>query len=131
MEHREQIRCRVAACREAQDDGREWSFYLINDGDAPIDEAVLQQVGHEWGNYGTSKDVDVHINDLAPGAHSLLWRDDDEEMRIWLTLRVSIRKHEAHLQFEFPLLYKKKNKLLPVDGLGKPGWPAVGYPLDG
>lgn len=30
MEKREQIRCRVAACREALNDGNEWSFYLIN-----------------------------------------------------------------------------------------------------
>jgi len=36
MENSEPIRCRVAACREALDDGKEWSFYLINDSGAEL-----------------------------------------------------------------------------------------------
>ena len=76
METKALVRCRVAACREAIDDGKEWSFYLINDSDAPLDSAVLCAIGYEWGDYGNSEATDVNITGLAPGAAALIWRDD-------------------------------------------------------
>jgi len=123
MENSDPIRCRVAACREALDDGKEWSFYLINDGDAPLDWALLYSVGYEWGDLGNSEAADVRISGLAPGAHALIWRDDGSgaEVRMDLSLRARVRSREVRLQFEFPKLYRKRDLPL-VDGLGKPGW---------
>jgi hypothetical protein len=120
------IRCRIAACREALDDGKEWSFYLINDSDAPLDSAVLNQVGYEWGDWGSSEAADIHIAGLAAGGHALIWRDDGSgaELRMDLSLLVRVGDREVRLLFEFPKLYLKSN--LPVIvGLGKPGWQEV------
>ena len=123
MEKSEPIRCRVAACREALDDGKEWSFYLINDGVAALDSAVLCAVGYEWGDMGNSHRADVRVTGLAPGASALIWRDDGSgaELRIDLSLLVRSGGREVGLRFEFPKLYRKNN-LPVVDGLGKPGW---------
>ena len=114
------IRCRVAACREARGDGDTWSFYLINDGDVPLDSAVLYQVSTEWGDQGHTEAADRRVSGLAPGAHALIWRDDGE-FRTELCLRVSAGEREARLSFEFPKLYIQRDLRL-VDGLGKPGW---------
>jgi hypothetical protein len=117
------IRCRVAACRERLDDGKEWSFYLINDGAASLDVAELFAVGYEWGDMGSSEAASVRVTGLAPGGHALLWRDDGTgaEMRLELSLRVSVGGREARLQFEFPKLYLQRN-LPVVPGLAIPGW---------
>jgi hypothetical protein len=120
MKESERIRCRVAACREAPAGGNEWSFYLINDGDAPLDSAALYRVSTEWGDFGNSYAADVRVNGLAPGAHALIWRDDGE-FRTELSLLVRAGEREARLSFEFPKLYIQRN-LRPVDGLGRPGW---------
>jgi hypothetical protein len=123
MENSEPIRCRVAACREALDDGKEWSFYLINDSAAPLDFAVLYEIGYEWGDSGNSEAADVRVTGLAPGAHALIWRDDGSgaELRMDLSLRVRVRGREVRLQFQFPKLYLQRNLQL-VDSLGMPGW---------
>jgi hypothetical protein len=121
MKEDKRIRCRMAACREAPVDGKEWHFYLINDSDAPLDSAVLYHVSTEWGDFGHSQATDICITDLAPGAHALMWRDDGE-FRITLSLRVCTGSREARLEFEFPKLYIQR-KLQPVKGLpGKLGW---------
>jgi hypothetical protein len=124
MELSEPIRCRVAACRDTMHAGSGWSFYLINDGNAPLESAVLYEVSYEWGDSGNSEAADARVTDLAPGAHALIWQDDGSgaELRMELSLRVRARGREAALQFEFPKLYKLRN-LQSVDGLGKPGWP--------
>lgn len=116
------IRCRVAACREALNDGKQWSFYLINDSDAPLDFAELRTVGYEWGDSGSSEKADVRVTGLASGAHALIWRDDGSgaELRMELSLRVALDGREVVLRFEFPRLYRQRN-LPPVDGLGMPG----------
>jgi len=118
------IQWRVVACREAGTDGASWSFYLINDSTSPID-AVLFQVGFEWGDLGNSRDVDVGVKHLAPGSCALLWRDDGSgvEFRMDLRLRIQSQRGEVDLMFEFPKLYRKTDPPL-VDGLGKPGWVA-------
>jgi hypothetical protein len=120
MKKSERIRCRVAACRDASAAGNGWGFYLINDGDAALDSAVLYRVSSEWGDMGNSVAADVHVTALAPGAHALVWRDDGE-FRTELSLLVRAGGREARLSFEFPKLYLQKN-LRPVGGLGKLGW---------
>ena len=119
----EPIRCRVAACREALNDGKSWSFYLINDSFAALDSAVLFAVGYELGDWGNRETADVNVTDLAPGASALIWRDDGSgvEVRMDLSLRVQMQGREVLLQFEFPKLYQKAN-LPMVKGLGKAGW---------
>jgi hypothetical protein len=126
MENSEPIRCRLAACREALDDGNEWSFYLINDSSTRLDFVVLDEIGYEWGDMGSSESPDVRINGLDPGAHALIWRDDGSgaELRMDLSLRVGAGGREIKLNFEFPKLYNQRN-LKIVDGLGKPGWEEV------
>ena len=123
MTSAQQIRCRVAACREALNDGKEWSFYLINDSAMPLDVAELHAIGYEWGDSGSSEAADVRVTGLAPGAHALLWRDDGSgaELRMELSLRVSVGGREVPLRFEFPKLYLQRN-LQRVEGLGMPGW---------
>lgn len=121
MEQTNEIRCRVAACPESFGDGAEWSIYILNDGGAQLDEVVLKAFGHEWGDMGHTKHPDVRVTDVAPGASALIWRDNDEEFRMWLTLLVRVRDREVELLFEFPMLYKRKENLPLVDGLSKPG----------
>jgi len=123
MKNSQLFRYRIAACREASDDGKEWSFYLINDSDAPLDLAVLHAISYEWGDFGNSKAADVRVVGLAPGANALIWRDDGSgaELRMELSLLVRVGGRETQLQFEFPKLYLKRN-LQMVDSLGKPGW---------
>lgn len=129
MEQLDAIRCRIAACREELGDGQEWSFYLINDGAAPLDSAVLTNVSYEWGDWGTDAAASGQVAGLAPGGHALLWRDDANaaELRIDLWLLVRTGEREVKLWFEFPKLYRKENLPL-VEGLGKPGWQVTGSP---
>ena len=117
------VQCRLAACRQSLDDGNEWSFYLINDTDVLFDLVVLDEIGYEWGDIGSSEAVDVRITNLAPADHALIWRDDGSgaELRMDLSLRLLMRGDEVQLLFEFPKLYRK-TRLPLVDGLGKPGW---------
>jgi hypothetical protein len=119
MEGVERIRCRVAACREPLAGTGRWCFYLINDGDGPLDSAQLYRVSTEWGDFGNSRAADVRVGGLAPGAHALVWRDDGE-LRIELALLVRAGDREARLTFEFPRLYRQTGLPL-VGGLGKPG----------
>jgi hypothetical protein len=123
MKESERIRCRVAACRDASVDDNKWSFYLINDGDAPLEYAGLFRVSTEWGDFGDSRATDVCVTDLAPGAHAVIWRDDGE-FCIQLSLLVRAGGCEARLEFEFPKLYIQRNLRL-VDGLDQLGWEEV------
>jgi hypothetical protein len=124
----EVIRCRVAACREALGDGKEWSFYLINDGDAPLDLALLEEIGYEWGDRRNCEATDVRVVGLAPKTHKLIWRDDGDgvEGRMDLSIQVRSRDRPARLSFEFPILYKQWD-LPRVKGLGKRGWEAKAW----
>lgn len=126
------MKCRVAACREALDDGKEWSFYLINDSADPLDLAVLDRVSYEWGDMGNSEDADVRVAGLAPGAHALIWRDDGSgaELRMDLCVRAQVRGRDVRMLFEFPKLYRKHN-LPVVKGLGKPGYEVVAEGREG
>ena len=122
MDEREPIRCRVAACPEALDDGKSWSFYLINDSGALLDSAELYSIGYEWGGAGNSESPNVRVIGLVPGGHALIWRDDGSgaDIRMDLSLRVHVRGRELQLNFEFPKLYLRELQM--IDSLGKPGW---------
>lgn len=122
MEQTNEISCRVVACPESLGDGLEWSIYLLNDGGEKLDEVVLKTFGHEWGDMGDTKHPDVRVTDVAPGASVLLWRDNDDEFRMWLKLLVRVKDREVELMFEFPMLYRRKENLALVAGLDKPGW---------
>ncbi len=117
------IHCRVVACPERLGDGQSWSFYLLNDTQAPLEEVVLYQVGYEWGGAGNYHAKDVRITNLAPTHHALLWRDDGygAELRIQLSLRVKLDTREAQLEFDFPKLYHIKSFPF-VEGFGRKGW---------
>ena len=105
------------------DDGKEWSFYLINNGNAPVDSAVMNGVSYEWGDLRSGEAADVRVTALAPGAYALIWRGDSSgaELRMDLSLLVRIGDREVRLLFEFPKLYRKTNLPL-VACLGKPDW---------
>jgi len=126
MDNNNLIRCRLAACREALDDGKQWSFYLINDGDASLDSVILDEISYEWGDFGSSEKADARVADLAPGSHALIWRDDGSgaEFRMDFSMLVQSRGRQARLRFEFPKLYRQ-NKLPPVEGLNKSGWQEI------
>jgi hypothetical protein len=123
MESDKTIRCRVAACREALGDGNQWSFYLLNDNDAPIDSALLFEICYEWGDMGNSESANVQVTNLAPRSHALIWRDDGSgaELRMDLWLNVRAGRREVKLYFGFPKLYRLQNLPL-IEGLGKHGW---------
>jgi hypothetical protein len=120
------MRCKIVACREALDDGNEWSFYLINDSAFALDLAVLHEIQYEWGDIGNSQTTDVRVANLATEAQALIWRDDGSgaELRMDFLLRVCARGCEAELRFEFPKLYLKRN-LDQIAALGKPGYEVV------
>lgn len=117
-----EIRCRVAACPEMLGDDKEWSVYLINDGSRTLERVLLKTFGHEWGDFGDAIHPNVEVTDVAPGTHALIWRDNDHELRMWLTVAVRIDGDETDFLVEFPMLYKRKGQLPLVEPLGKPGW---------
>lgn len=122
MESTPLIRCRVAACPKPQRTG--WLFYLINDGDDPLEQPLLYEVGYEWGSLASANPVEVRVADLSPGKHALVWEDTDcGEGRMELVFRVHLHGREAKIRFEFPKLYKLADQYLkPVEGLGKHGY---------
>jgi hypothetical protein len=109
----------MAAC----DDGKEWSFYLINDSAFALDWAVLHEISYEWGDMGNSEAANERVAALATGAHALVWRDDGSgaELRMDLLVRACVGGHEAELRFEFPKLYLQRG-LKEIAGLGKVGY---------
>jgi hypothetical protein len=122
MENTTLIRCRLVACRGLL--GTSWDFYLINDGDEPIDSAVLIEIGYEWGNLRGSESVNVTVSNIPPGQHKFVCSDDaSAEGRMDLLFRLMTRGREATLSFEFPKLYKlTREHLRPVEGLDKRGY---------
>jgi hypothetical protein len=121
-EHHQHVACRVAACLEPLGDGKEWSIYLLNDSAVTFDRVVLQTFGHEWGDAGPAVHPNVEFGDVRPGTAVLLWRDNDDEVRMWLTLAIRVGDRAMRLLTEFPMLYRRKQSLPLVEGLGKCGW---------
>ena len=116
----------MVACRESLNDGKQWSFYLINDSDTHIDSAVLNDIWYEWGDLANNESVSSHVTNLAAGEHALIWRDDGDgtEFRMVFSVIACIGEREVNLSFEFPKLYRQEH-LKPVRGLDKPGWEEV------
>jgi hypothetical protein len=114
----------MVACR---DDGDGWSFYLLNDNDFSLDEAVLYEVSYEWGDWGNTESADVHVTELAPGGHAQVWRDGGSgvELRMEFYLRIRRSGRTAQMKFEFPKLYRKKDIPL-VKNLDRLGWEEFG-----
>ena len=123
MKDVDSIASRVAACPEPSNDGKLWSFYLINDGDASFDWAVLDEVVYTWGDMGSAEEPGARISGIAPGEHACIWRDDGDaaEVNIDLRVRVGVSGRVTSLYFEFPKLYKLRD-LPDVQGLHKRGW---------
>lgn len=116
------IACRMAACREALNDAKEWSFYLINDSPSPIQCLVLKRVSSEWGSQSAVEAKDVVVGDVAVGEHALVWRDDGSgaEFRMTVHVQLEMGGRATALSFEFPKLYRQRD-LPVVAGLGKAG----------
>jgi hypothetical protein len=120
------IRLRLVACPESLGDGKGWSFYLVNDSDVPLDSTVLKTFGHEWGGTAHVEHPNVEVVGLAPRAHARMWRDNDDEVRMWATLAVRVGALESEWEVEYPLLYKRMDELTVVAELGLRGWSASG-----
>jgi hypothetical protein len=116
------IACRVAACLEPGDDRKQWSIYVLNDGTAALGEVVLRKFGHEWGDLGGAVEPGAKVRDVAPGSSARIWRDNDEEMRMWGELVVRCGDERQAFLFEFPLLYRHTDELQAVPGIGLRGW---------
>ena len=123
------IACRVAACLDPGEDRKQWSIHVLNDGPARLDEVILHKFGHEWGDSGGSTQPDACVESLAPGANARIWRDNDDEMRMWGELVVRSGEERQAFLFEFPLLYRHMDELQVVPGVGTRGWIAACAPL--
>jgi hypothetical protein len=121
---------RIAACPEISDQGHEWSFYVINDSNVPLDRIVLETFEHEWGIHSDISHPNVEITNVASGAHAFLWREKDNEFRMLLYLCVHSGEGETRYYVKFPTLYSRRNELPLLDELNKSGWaaPAVLLP---
>jgi hypothetical protein len=109
-----------------------WEFHFINDSASPVDSAELLEVVHEWGGVWDRTAVDARVADVAPGEHRLLWRGQDDEMRMSLTVRLRSRHgDDTRVAFEFPLLYRRRGKLPRIPLLGKEGWEVAATPANG
>ena len=65
----------MAACREALDDGKKWSFYLINDSAFALEWAVLHEISL-MGRHGEPKPPTRMSRRSRNGAHTLVWLAD-------------------------------------------------------
>jgi hypothetical protein len=113
------MQCRLVACPAGSES---WDFYFINDTSEVIEAATLQRVLWEWGDVGDVKQLSATITRVPPGGHDLLWHGSDDEMRMELVVVVEQRGQRATLEFEFPLLYRRRDDLELVKELGQVGW---------
>ncbi len=110
--------CRIVACAETGCRSGEWSFYLINDDDRCIDQAVLMRCGHDRCEQDDMHLPNLRLSKIPPGGHALLWRDEDHGDCLWLELRIRIGRRMQDLLFEFQRLGRGG---APVAGLGLSG----------
>jgi len=105
--------CRIVATRDSN--SPVWHFHFVNDGQAPIERAVLSAVRYEWGDQyvGEGASPNVVVTNLSPGGQAPIWQDDgSSEMRTDLWLRVTHLGQEIILLFEFPKLYRQRGTTL-------------------
>lgn len=114
--------CRMAACRESLNDGKAWSFYLINDSASSLQRVMLKRVRSEWGSQSAAEAESVAIGDVAVSEHALVWRADGDAAEFRLTVEIGLEfaGGAVALSFEFPKLYRQGD-LPVVAGLGKSG----------
>jgi len=115
----------MVACRHA--DQSSWCFYLINDSDVPVDSATLEQIDYEWGGGLYTEKPGRSISNLLPGAHAVLWPDDDggAELRMNMSLRVVVGEGQFLVRFAFPKLYRRRG-LPNIPTIGTPGYEVAG-----
>ena len=113
--------CRLAVSREDLGDGKEWSFYLLNDMHCPVD-ATLDRISYEWGASEQSVNPACRAH-LQPKGFALLWREisDGAEVNMELAIRVRALGRSAALVFEIGKLYRKQAPTT-IEELGKLGW---------
>lgn len=116
------FQCRAAACVERLDDGKEWSIFLLNDENFIFDRIQLISFGHSGGGDGSFEETDLEIHDFPAGKWIHVWRDDDFEMRMHMTILIEAYERRQKLMADFPKLYRRKKSLLPFDGIGLPGF---------
>ncbi|HSL21485.1 MAG TPA: hypothetical protein VK886_08115 [Vicinamibacterales bacterium] len=98
---------------------RPWVFYLINDRDTPIDNARLEEVGYEWGDYSSERRVEREIGHLGPRSYRRIWRDNSDaaEVNTWIVLSLVIGGATHWLMYEFPKLYRRRGLVaIPLVG---------------
>jgi len=115
------LRCRLAVCHEELNDGKEWSIFVLNDMQSPMD-VTLERVSYEWGDQGHSAVPTIHLQVAARG-NALLWREDSDgsELNVELSLQIESLGQRANLNFELGKLYRKRNPVL-IEELSRAGW---------
>ena len=115
------ISCRAAACIERLDDGKEWSICILNDESFAIDRVTLLSFGHSVGGSGSIEEIGLEIRDFPAGGWLRVWRDDDHEMRMYMTVLFEVRGQEHKLLADFPKVYRRKPNFPIVEPIGLPG----------
>lgn len=99
---------------------RPWVFYLVNDRDVPIEDARLEEVGYEWGDYASSvRGAARGLGRLGPRSARAIWREDGDgaEVNPWIVLDVSTGGERHRLMYEFPKLYTcRRRERIPIVG---------------
>lgn len=106
---------------ERLDDGKEWSIFLRNDENFIFDNVHVIGFGHSFGGGGSAKETDLAIRPFPIGKWINVWRDDDFEMRMHMTVRIEADGRKRKFMADFPKLYRRKKNLPPVEGIGLPG----------
>ena len=99
-----------------------WQFYLINDGDEPIESGIVDELIYEWGDHGTTHRVGASFGVILPSTAIAIHRDIDSELRTTISGRVVIGGVERPFGAEFGRLYGPSQKqLVPIPILGVMG----------
>lgn len=99
-----------------------WQFYLVNDGDEPIERGVVDTMSYEWGDNVTSEPVGTSFGAIPAGTALAIHREIDTEMRTSIAGRVTIAGVEQSFGAEFGRLYAPPSKpLVPIPILGALG----------
>lgn len=111
----------IAVCREALDDGNDWSIYFVSAFDTVVD-VVVTRVEFEWGDRGHSVTGAQRVT-VPAGGVARIWRvsGDDAEVSMSLSLRIYTPTREAPLHFELSRLYRYRDPML-LPQIGLPGW---------
>jgi hypothetical protein len=114
----DKIRCRVSVRREDLNDGKTFSLYFINDSTFPLDHVIVRNVGTEWGALSDNHEINLHLQNLAPGAEARIWRDDDDaaELAMYACATVEAMGRRVALTFDITRSYRKGNVEAEAEG---------------